>query len=48
VWYFAIVYTLNLLDAYIGAHLFDFDVREDKLKGGGFSKTASIKLNLNF
>lgn len=31
VWYFAIVYVLNLVDAYVDAHLFDFDVSNDKL-----------------
>lgn len=29
-WYFMIVYVVNLLDAYVDAHLFDFDVKEEK------------------
>jgi len=48
VWYFAIVYTLNLLDAYVDAHLFDFDVREEKLIKGGSAKTYRLKFNLKF
>jgi TM2 domain-containing membrane protein YozV len=48
VWYFAIVYTLNLVDAYVDAHLFDFDVKEDKLTSGGYDKTYRLKLNIKF
>lgn len=45
VWYFLIIYTVNLVDAYVGAQLFDFDVREEK---GGGQKTYRLKLNLDF
>jgi hypothetical protein len=30
IWYTAIVYFINLVDAYVGAHLFDFDVKQEK------------------
>ncbi|MBZ0201478.1 MAG: hypothetical protein K8I03_00520 [Ignavibacteria bacterium] len=49
VWYFLIVYTVNLIDAYVGAHLFDFDVREDKFtKHGTLDKEYRLKFNLKF
>jgi hypothetical protein len=35
VWYFAIVYFINLVDAYVDAHLFDFTVKEDKIITSG-------------
>ena len=47
VWYFLIVYTVNLIDAYVGAHLFDFDVREEK-GNGKTDKSYRLKFNLNF
>ena len=47
VWYFAIVYVVNLVDAYIDAHLFDFTVKEDKIER--FGKTdREYKLNVKF
>lgn len=49
VWYFLIVYTVNLIDAYVGAHLFDFDVREEKFtKHGTRDKEYRLKFNLKF
>ncbi|HEY3251512.1 MAG TPA: DUF5683 domain-containing protein [Ignavibacteria bacterium] len=49
VWYFIIVYTINLIDAYVDAHLFDFDVKEEKLTQYGKSdKTYRLKINLEF
>lgn len=47
VWYFLIVYVVNLVDAYVDAHLFDFDVRDDKfVKNGTRGKEYRLKLNL--
>jgi hypothetical protein len=49
VWYFTIVYVLNLVDAYIDAHLFDFDVKDEKLtRFGKTDRTYRLKLNLRF
>jgi hypothetical protein len=49
VWYFAIVYVINLIDAYVDAHLFDFDVREEKLtKPGGTDRTYRVRFNVKF
>jgi hypothetical protein len=44
-WYFMIVYVVNLVDAYIDAHLFDFNVKEDKI---GSLKLIDKKFILNF
>lgn len=47
VWYFLIVYVINLVDAYVDAHLFDFDVRDDKfVKNGIRGKEYRLKFNL--
>ena len=47
VWYFLIVYVVNLVDAYVDAHLFDFDVRDDKfVKNGTRGKEYRLKFNL--
>jgi hypothetical protein len=49
VWYFLITYTINLIDAYVDAHLFDFDVREEKLvKYGSPVRNYKLKINLKF
>lgn len=49
IWYFAIVYTINLVDAYIDAHLFDFDVSEDKIERFGITdKEYKLNLKINF
>lgn len=41
--YFVLTYLLNLVDAYVGAHLFDFTVEEDYLL-----HTARLKLSYRF
>jgi TM2 domain-containing membrane protein YozV len=49
VWYFLIVYVINMVDAYVDAHMFDFDVKEDKLMNlntGG--RHYRLKMNLRF
>lgn len=49
VWYFMIVYVINLVDAYVDVHLFDFDIKDEKLtRFGKTDKTYRLKLNLNF
>jgi hypothetical protein len=48
VWYFVIVYVVNLVDAYIDAHLFDFDVSEQKIIGLGTDRKYNLKMKLNF
>ncbi len=49
VWYFLIVYVINMVDAYVDAHLFDFDVSEDRFtKGGLRGKEYRLKFNLKF
>jgi hypothetical protein len=49
VWYFLIVYVINMVDAYVDAHLFDFDVSEDKFtKGGTRSKEYRLNFKMNF
>jgi hypothetical protein len=46
-WYFIIVYFVNLVDAYIDAHLFDFDVRDEKIRAPGMQgKTFSLGIHL--
>jgi hypothetical protein len=49
VWYFIIVYVVNLVDAYVDAHLFDFDVREEKLSRlGKTNNKYRLKINFSF
>ncbi len=49
VWYFLIVYVVNMVDAYIDAHLFDFDVSDEKFtKTGTVGKEYRLKFNLKF
>lgn len=46
--YAAMVYLINIFDAYVDAHLFDFDV-SDRIQLGGFkssSKLLNLKINL--
>lgn len=46
--YAAMVYLINIFDAYVDAHLFDFDV-SDRIQFGGFkssSKLLNLKINL--
>jgi hypothetical protein len=47
VWYLAIVYVINLVDAYVDAHLFDFNVKEDKIERFG-TIDKEYKLNVRF
>ena len=49
VWYFLIVYVVSMVDAYVDAHLFDFDVSEDKFtKNGTRGKEYRLKFKLDF
>ena len=49
VWYFLIIYVVNMVDAYVDAHLFDFDVSDDKFtKDGVRGKEYKLKFNLKF
>lgn len=49
VWYFITVYVINLVDAYVDAHLFDFDVKEEVLdKTGKTDKTYRLNFNIKF
>jgi hypothetical protein len=41
--YFVITYMMNLVDAFVGAHLFDFSVEEDYI-----SKQTRLKIQYNF
>jgi hypothetical protein len=45
IWYFTIVYVINLVDAYVDAHLFDFNVSEEKIEHNG-KIDREYKLNL--
>jgi hypothetical protein len=48
-WYFIIVDFINLVDAYVDAHLFDFDVKEEKFNSlGKVDKTYNLRFHLNF
>ena len=44
--YFGIVYLINVFDAYVDAHLYDFDV-SDKVKVGLLKKNL-VELKINF
>lgn len=49
IWYFVIVYVVNLVDAYVDAHLFDFDVSDEKfLRSGINDKEYRLKLKFKF
>lgn len=51
IWYFAIVYVVNLVDAYVDAHLFDFDVRESRalgIKVGVNPANHNLNLSIHF
>jgi len=49
VWYFMIVYVVNLVDAYVDAHLFDFDVKENKFTASGNAdRIYRLKMNISF
>ena len=49
IWYFTIVYVINLVDAYVDAQLFDFDVKEEKIiKTGTIDRQYKLNFHLNF
>jgi Family of unknown function (DUF5683) len=49
VWYFTIVYVINLIDAYVDAHLFDFDVKQEKItRSGTVDKQYKLNVRINF
>lgn len=49
IWYFVIAYVVNLVDAYVDAHLFDFDVKEEKIERLGIiDRKVRLKLKLDF
>jgi len=49
VWYFMIVYFINLVDAYVDAHLFDFEVKQESIRSGNLPDlTYRFKFHLNF
>jgi TM2 domain-containing membrane protein YozV len=49
VWYFMIVYVVNLVDAYVDAHLFDFDVKDNNYTSlGKPNRTYRLKMNIRF
>ena len=43
-WYLSLLYVLNIADAYVGAHLYDFDVGPD-LTDRGAGVHVSIRVN---
>jgi hypothetical protein len=47
IWYFSLLYIINILDAYVDAHLFDFSVDED-YRFRQISGNYSIKFKINF
>lgn len=49
IWYFALVYFINFVDAYVDAHLFDFDVKEEKIiTSGKIDRQYKLNFHLNF
>jgi hypothetical protein len=44
-WYLGILYLVNIVDAYVGAELYDFDVGPD-LGGGGAGAYATLRIHL--
>jgi hypothetical protein len=49
IWYFTIVYVINLVDAYVDAHLFDFDIREEKIQRfGKIDKEYKLNVKIKF
>ena len=48
-WYYIITYFINLVDAYVDAQLFDFNVREDKYSSTAKPfRTYRLNFHLNF
>jgi hypothetical protein len=49
IWYMSLLYLVNVLDAYVDAHLFDFNVAEDyRSLPGKIQVVPSIKFKINF
>ncbi|MGA2668218.1 MAG: DUF5683 domain-containing protein [Ignavibacteria bacterium] len=49
VWYFALVYLINFVDAYVDAQLFDFDVKQEKIiTSGRIDRQYKLNFHLNF
>jgi hypothetical protein len=51
VWYFLIIYVINMADAFVDAHLFDFDVKEEKIISHGFGiidRKAELNVHIRF
>lgn len=47
-WYLAALYFLNILDAYVGASLYDFDVSPDLSIEGRIMPTVSVSIRFQF
>lgn len=47
-WFLGALYLLNLVDAYVGAHLYDFDVGPDLRTSGVLAPSIRAKLTLRF
>ena len=48
-WYFMITYFVNLVDAYVDAHLFDFDVKDENInRFGVVDRTYNLRFHINF
>lgn len=48
-WYFGILYLANILDAYVDAHLFEFDVSENLgIRVGPDRQQVAVKINLRW
>ena len=48
-WYFIIVDFINMVDAYVDAHLFDFTIKDNKYtKFGKIDRTYCLQVHLNF
>jgi hypothetical protein len=45
-WYLGILYLVNIVDAYVGAELYDFDVGPDLGGGGGAGAYATLRIHL--
>jgi hypothetical protein len=47
-WYMGFLYFLNLVDAYVGAHLYDFDVSPDLTADGRVVPKMNAKIHIRF
>lgn len=48
IWYFMIAYVVNLVDAYVDAQLFDFDVSDEKYSELNFRKQFKFSVGVKF